>query len=91
MPLPSGAAYWPVVGDCCCMGLVVGADCCTVAGAGDQSAILPELSRRLTAAEEELSRVRELARKSPDRGVAAPLSDLADRLAHLRSGFDALA
>ncbi|MFD1541678.1 response regulator [Nonomuraea guangzhouensis] len=59
-------------------------------GAGDQSAILPELSRRLMAAEDELARVRELARKSPDPGVAAPLSDLADRLAHLRAGFDAL-
>jgi CheY-like chemotaxis protein len=60
-------------------------------GAGEQGAVLPELSRRLTAVEEELARVRELARKSQDPALTAPLTDLADRLAHLRSGFDALA
>ncbi|MEU7744429.1 response regulator [Nonomuraea sp. NPDC049158] len=59
-------------------------------GAGDQAAILPELSRRLTAAEDELSRVRELANKSHDPTLSVPLADLAERLAHLRSGFDAL-
>ncbi|MEU7832544.1 response regulator [Nonomuraea sp. NPDC052129] len=59
-------------------------------GAGDQAAILPELSRRLTAVEDELGRVRELANKSHDPTLSVPLADLADRLAHLRSGFDAL-
>jgi CheY-like chemotaxis protein len=59
-------------------------------GAGDQAAILPELSRRLTAAEDELRRVRELANKSHDPTLSVPLTDLAERLAHLRSGFDAL-
>ncbi|WP_113698608.1 response regulator [Nonomuraea lactucae] len=59
-------------------------------GAGDQAAVLPELSRRLTAVEEELERVRELARKSQDPALAIPLADLADRVASLRSGFDAL-
>ncbi|MBB6346518.1 response regulator [Nonomuraea muscovyensis] len=59
-------------------------------GAGDQSAVLPELSRRLTAVEEDLERVREVARKSQDQALASPLSDLADRVASLRAGFDAL-
>ncbi|MCA2227679.1 response regulator [Nonomuraea aurantiaca] len=59
-------------------------------GAGDQASVLPELSRRLTAVEDELSRVRELANKSHDPALAVPLADLAERLAHLRSGFDAL-
>ncbi|MGP3916442.1 response regulator [Nonomuraea sp. NBC_00507] len=60
------------------------------AGAGDQASVLPELSRRLTAVEDELARIRELARKSQDPALAAPLSDLTDRLTHLRAGFDAL-
>lgn len=60
-------------------------------GVGDQASILPELSRRLTAVEEELARVRELARKSQDQSLASPLADLTDRVASLRSGFDALA
>ncbi|GAA3472562.1 response regulator [Nonomuraea roseola] len=55
-----------------------------------QPAVLPELSRRLTAVEDELERVRELARKSSDPGLTSPLTDLADRLDHLRAGFDAL-
>ncbi|GAA2377129.1 response regulator [Nonomuraea africana] len=55
-----------------------------------QPAVLPELSRRLTAVEDELDRVRELASKSADPSLSSPLSDLADRLAHLRAGFDAL-
>ncbi|MFE3449804.1 two-component system response regulator [Nonomuraea sp. NPDC059194] len=55
-----------------------------------QGAVLPELSRRLTAVEEELDRVRELAGKSADPSLAAPLSDLADRVSHLRASFDAL-
>ncbi|MEU8250103.1 response regulator [Nonomuraea sp. NPDC048916] len=60
------------------------------AGAGDHGAVLPELSRRLTAVEEELDRVREVARKSPDPALSIPLSELYERLAHLRAGFDAL-
>ncbi|MEV0228583.1 response regulator [Nonomuraea sp. NPDC050786] len=59
-------------------------------GVGDHASVLPELSRRLTAVEDELARVRELARKSQDPALAAPLSDLTDRLSHLRAGFDAL-
>ncbi|MEU0521154.1 response regulator [Streptosporangium sp. NPDC006007] len=58
--------------------------------AGDQAAILPELSRRLTAVEDELSRVVELARKTNDPSLTGPLSDLSHRLGHLRAGFDAL-
>jgi CheY-like chemotaxis protein len=49
--------------------------------------VLPELSRRLAAVEEELGRVREVARKNGD---VVPLSDLGERVAHLRAGFDAL-
>ncbi|GAA3568925.1 response regulator [Nonomuraea rosea] len=59
-------------------------------GAGDQASVLPELSRRLTAVEDELGRVRELARKAQDPTLAVPLSDLAERLTHLRAGFDAI-
>ncbi|GGL53096.1 response regulator [Planomonospora parontospora] len=57
---------------------------------GDQAAVLPELSRRLTAVEDELTRVREAARKTDDPALAGPLSDLTDRLKHLRAGLDAL-
>ncbi|MFC4111494.1 response regulator [Nonomuraea zeae] len=59
-------------------------------GAGDHASVLPELARRLTVVEDELDRVRELARKSQDPALAVPLADLADRLTHLRAGFDAL-
>ncbi|MEV4567338.1 response regulator [Nonomuraea sp. NPDC049419] len=59
-------------------------------GAGDQASVLPELSRRLTAVEDELARVRELARKSQDPALAVPLADLAERVTRLRAGFDAL-
>ncbi|MEO3863806.1 response regulator [Acrocarpospora sp. B8E8] len=59
-------------------------------GNADQPSVLPELSRRLTAAENELTRVREAARKTGDSSLTGPLSDLAHRLAHLRAGFDAL-
>lgn len=59
-------------------------------GASAEGSVLPELARRLTAVEDELDRVRELARKSTDPALAAPLSDLTERLAHLRAGFDAL-
>ena len=57
---------------------------------GEPAAVLQELSRRLTAVEDELARVRELARKSGDSALNGPLSDLADRVSHLRAGFDAL-
>ncbi|MEV0150982.1 MULTISPECIES: response regulator [unclassified Nonomuraea] len=59
-------------------------------GAGDPASVLPELSRRLTAVEEELARVRELARKSQDPALTIPLGDLAERVTNLRAGFDAL-
>ncbi|WP_049571995.1 response regulator [Nonomuraea sp. SBT364] len=52
--------------------------------------VLPELSRRLTAVEDELARVRELARKAQDPTLSGPLSDLGERVLHLRAGFDAL-
>ncbi|WP_436758752.1 response regulator [Streptosporangium sp. V21-05] len=58
--------------------------------ASDQAAVLPELSRRLTAVEEELGRVAELTRKSGDHSLAGPMADLSNRLNHLRAGFDAL-
>ncbi|MER7208178.1 MULTISPECIES: response regulator [Streptosporangium] len=54
------------------------------------TAVLPELSGRLTAVEEELARVVELARKGGDPNLVGPLSDLSHRLNHLRAGFDAL-
>ncbi|MEU4832358.1 response regulator [Streptosporangium sp. NPDC023615] len=56
----------------------------------DQAAVLPELSRRLAAVEEELVRVVELVRKNGDPGLAGPVADLSGRLDHLRAGFDAL-
>ncbi|MFI6906605.1 two-component system response regulator [Nonomuraea sp. NPDC050394] len=59
-------------------------------GASVQGSVLPELSRRLAAVEDELARVRELARKSQDPVLTAPLTDLTERLANLRAGFDAL-
>ncbi|GIH94015.1 two-component system response regulator [Planobispora siamensis] len=58
--------------------------------AADQAAVLPELSRRLSAVETELTRVREVAAKTNDPALTGPLSDLTDRISHLRSGFDAL-
>ncbi len=58
--------------------------------ASDQAAVLPELSRRLAAVEEELGRVADLVRKSGDPGLAGPVADLSNRLSHLRAGFDAL-
>ncbi|GII53775.1 response regulator [Planotetraspora thailandica] len=59
-------------------------------GLGDQAAVLPELARRITAVEEELARVRDLSSKTGDPTLDGPLSDLADRVAHLRAGFDAV-
>ncbi|GII80700.1 response regulator [Sphaerisporangium rufum] len=53
--------------------------------------VLPELSSRLTAVEEELSRVKELAAKANgSTGLSSPLNDLGDRVRHLRAGLDAL-
>ncbi|MFC4591633.1 response regulator [Sphaerisporangium corydalis] len=59
-------------------------------GAGAE--VLPELSRRLTAVEDELTRVTELAEKAGNGGapITGPLGDLAERVVHLRAGFDAL-
>ncbi|WP_424528277.1 response regulator [Sphaerisporangium viridialbum] len=58
---------------------------------GTAAEVLPELSRRLTAVEDELSRVVELAEKSNGGApLSGPLSDLSERLLHLRAGFDAL-
>ncbi|WP_327088259.1 response regulator [Nonomuraea sp. NBC_01738] len=59
-------------------------------GSSSPGTVLPELSRRLTAVEDELDRVRELARKSSDPALSSPLADLTERLANLRAGFDAL-
>ncbi|NUW33546.1 response regulator [Nonomuraea sp. SMC257] len=59
-------------------------------GFSEPASVLPELSRRLTAVEEELARVRELARKSPDPALTIPLGDLTERVTSLRAGFDAL-
>ncbi|MFI6484797.1 two-component system response regulator [Nonomuraea sp. NPDC050663] len=56
----------------------------------DQAAVLPELARRLTAVEDELARAREQARKSGDSSTSSAISDLTERVAHLRAGFDAL-
>ncbi|OUC99608.1 response regulator [Streptosporangium minutum] len=58
--------------------------------AADQAAVLPELSRRLTAVEDELARVSELARKTNDPSLSGPMADLSHRVSHLRAGFDAL-
>jgi CheY-like chemotaxis protein len=59
-------------------------------GAADQASVLSELSRRITAVEDEVRRVRELADKSGDTTMNGAVSDLSERLAHLRAGFDAL-
>ncbi|GAA0819443.1 two-component system response regulator [Streptosporangium amethystogenes subsp. fukuiense] len=58
--------------------------------ADEQATVLPELSKRLTAVENELARVTELARKNGSPGLVGPISDLTSRLSHLRAGFDAL-
>ncbi|WP_214410092.1 response regulator [Sphaerisporangium fuscum] len=58
---------------------------------GTAAEVLPELSRRLTAVEEDLSRVKEIAAKSNGGNtITGPLNDLTDRVTHLRAGFDAL-
>ncbi|WP_433370994.1 response regulator [Streptosporangium sp. CA-115845] len=58
--------------------------------ADEQATVLPELSKRLAAVENELDRVTELARKNGAPGLVGPISDLTNRLNHLRAGFDAL-
>ncbi|MFI6452299.1 two-component system response regulator [Streptosporangium amethystogenes] len=58
--------------------------------ADEQATVLPELSKRLTAVENELARVAELAHKNGAPGLVGPISDLTNRLNHLRAGFDAL-
>jgi CheY-like chemotaxis protein len=58
--------------------------------AAEHAAVLPELSKRLTSVEDELTRVLELARKGGDSSLTGPLSDLSNRLKNLRAGFDAL-
>jgi CheY-like chemotaxis protein len=58
---------------------------------GTGTEVLPELSRRLTAVEEELARAKEVAAKTQGTGpLAGPLRDLSERVLHLRAGFDAL-
>ncbi|GAA0933973.1 response regulator [Nonomuraea longicatena] len=59
-------------------------------GTADRAGVLPELSRRLSTAEDELAKVRELSLKSPDPGLSAALSALTDRVSHLRAAFDAI-
>ncbi|MER5624676.1 response regulator [Streptosporangium sp. NPDC002544] len=58
--------------------------------ADEQATVLPELSKRLAAVENELARVTELARKNGAPSLVGPISDLTNRLNHLRAGFDAL-
>ncbi|WP_067137845.1 response regulator [Microtetraspora malaysiensis] len=58
-------------------------------GAG-QGEVLPELSRRLSAVEDELTRVRDLVGKTGDGHLIGPMADLAERVGRLRAGFDAL-
>ncbi|MFC4058541.1 two-component system response regulator [Planomonospora corallina] len=60
------------------------------AGRDGEAAVIPELSRRLAAAEDELTRVRDLARKTDDPTLNGAVADLSDRLLHLRAGLDAL-
>ncbi|MFC6080379.1 response regulator [Sphaerisporangium aureirubrum] len=58
---------------------------------GTGAEVLPELSRRLTAVEEELTRVKELTAKTQGAiPLTGPLRDLSERVLHLRAGFDAL-
>lgn len=57
---------------------------------GDHTSVLAELSGRVTAVEDELRRVRELADKSGDAPLNGAVAELGERVAHLRAGFDAL-
>ncbi|TQS27229.1 two-component system response regulator [Microbispora sp. KK1-11] len=59
-------------------------------GGGDHTSVLAELSSRVTAVEDELRRVRELADKSGDAPLNGAVTELGERVAHLRAGFDAL-
>ncbi|MEU8175045.1 response regulator [Microbispora hainanensis] len=59
-------------------------------GGGDHTSVLAELSSRVTAVEDELRRVRELADKSADSPLNGAVTELGERVAHLRAGFDAL-
>ncbi|GII86709.1 response regulator [Sphaerisporangium siamense] len=53
--------------------------------------VLPELSRRLSAVEEELARITDLAHHANgSTALSGPLNDLSERVTHLRAGFDAL-
>ncbi|MFC4533924.1 response regulator [Sphaerisporangium dianthi] len=53
--------------------------------------VLPELSRRLSAVEEELARIEEhVSQANGSTSLAAPVKDLSARVLHLRAGFDAL-
>lgn len=56
----------------------------------EPGAVLPVLSNRLTAVEDEFARVRDLLHKTGDTSLAGPISELGERVAHLRAGFDAL-
>lgn len=55
-----------------------------------QRSLLTELSNRVTAIEDELKRVRELADKSGDSMLHGAVNELSERVSHLRAGFDAL-
>ena len=57
---------------------------------GDHTSVLGELAGRVTAVEDELRRVRELAEKSADGPLGGAVAELGERVAHLRAGFDAL-
>ncbi|GII62983.1 response regulator [Sphaerisporangium krabiense] len=58
---------------------------------GTGAEVLPELSRRLSAVEEELARIKDLVHHANgSTALSGPLGDLTDRVTHLRAGFDAL-
>ncbi|WP_327049031.1 response regulator [Microbispora sp. NBC_01189] len=59
-------------------------------GGTDLTSVLAELAKRLAAVEDDLRRVRELAGEPDDPPLNGAISDLGERVAHLRSGFDAL-
>jgi CheY-like chemotaxis protein len=56
----------------------------------DSEAVLPELSRRLTAVEAEFERLRDLLQKNGDADTPPHLTHLGKRITHLRAGLDAL-
>ncbi|GAA4198097.1 response regulator [Microbispora amethystogenes] len=59
-------------------------------GGTDLTSVLAELAKRLAAVEDDLRRVRELAGEPDDSPLSGAISDLGERVAHLRAGFDAL-